>query len=209
MSNFKLKHLSLWGTFTYPHPLWFKLLIQSKLITTDVVSSNPARARFTQYNISDKVCQWLVSCRWFSPGTPLSSTINIINWPPQYNWNIVESGVKHHNHFIFFSCPHPAVHHSERQGYQEILRWNLCVRKNHSGTINKLKKELVGRNPCFCLLLPVSVTREKKIWMYLPIVYIKDRGTPWRWICHKVIHENTMFSSHTFKSRAIIFVIVQ
>jgi hypothetical protein len=65
--------------------------------------------------------------------------------------------------YIFFSCPHPAVHHSERQGYQEILRWNLCVRKNHSGTINKLKKELVGRNPCFCLLLPVSVTREKKI----------------------------------------------
>jgi hypothetical protein len=40
------------------------------------------------------------------------------------------------------------------QGYQEILRWNLCVRKNHSGTINKLKKELVGRNLCFCLLLP-------------------------------------------------------
>jgi hypothetical protein len=23
------------------------------------------------------------------------------NWPPRYNWNIVESGVKHHNHNIF------------------------------------------------------------------------------------------------------------
>jgi hypothetical protein len=23
---------------------------------------------------SDKVCQWLVTCWWFSPGTPVSST---------------------------------------------------------------------------------------------------------------------------------------
>jgi hypothetical protein len=22
-----------------------------------------------------------------------------LNWPPWYNWNIVESGVKHHDHF--------------------------------------------------------------------------------------------------------------
>jgi len=36
--------------------------MQSRLITTDVVSSNPARARFYQYNISDKLCQWLASC---------------------------------------------------------------------------------------------------------------------------------------------------
>ena len=36
----------------------------------------------------DKVCQW------FSPGTPVSSTNN---WLPRYNWNIVESGVKHNN----------------------------------------------------------------------------------------------------------------
>jgi hypothetical protein len=31
--------------------------------------------------------------QWFSLGTPVSSTI--INWPTRYNWNIVESGVKH------------------------------------------------------------------------------------------------------------------
>ena len=34
--------------------------------------------------------------RWFSRGTPASSTKK--NLPPQYNWNIIESGVKHHNH---------------------------------------------------------------------------------------------------------------
>ena len=30
----------------------------------------------------------------FSPGPPVSSTNK--NLPPQYNWNIVESGIKHH-----------------------------------------------------------------------------------------------------------------
>ena len=33
----------------------------------------------------------LATGRWFSSGTPVAST----NWPPRYNWNIVESGVKH------------------------------------------------------------------------------------------------------------------
>ena len=31
--------------------------------------------------------------RWFSPGAPVSSTNK--TEPPRYNWNIVESGVKH------------------------------------------------------------------------------------------------------------------
>jgi hypothetical protein len=37
--------------------------------------------------ICDKVCQWLATGQWFSPGTPVSST---------NDWNIVESGVKHY-----------------------------------------------------------------------------------------------------------------
>ena len=32
-------------------------------------------------------CQWLVTGRWFSPGTPVSSN---------NNWNIIVSDVKHH-----------------------------------------------------------------------------------------------------------------
>jgi len=47
------------------------------------------RARCT--TLCDKVCQWLVTGRWFSTGFLHQS-----NWPPRYNWNIVESGVKHH-----------------------------------------------------------------------------------------------------------------
>ena len=51
-------------------------------------------ARCTRYNITcDKVCQWLVTGRWFSPGTPVSFT-NKTN--RHDNWNIVERGVKHH-----------------------------------------------------------------------------------------------------------------
>jgi len=41
-------------------------------IITDVVSSNLDQARCT--TLCDKVCQWLTTGRWFSPGTPVSST---------------------------------------------------------------------------------------------------------------------------------------
>jgi hypothetical protein len=50
------------------------------------------RARCT--TLCDKVCQWLATGWWFSSGTPVSSK-NKIDLT-RYNWNIVESGVKHH-----------------------------------------------------------------------------------------------------------------
>jgi hypothetical protein len=45
--------------------------------------------------LCNKVCQWLATGCWFSPGTPVSS-INKTE-PSWYNWNCVESGIKHHN----------------------------------------------------------------------------------------------------------------
>ena len=76
--------------------------MQSVIIITNFVSSNSAQARCTRYNIMyqcnqwlsplnlwvripprrglldttlcDKVCQWLVTGRWFPPGTPVPST---------------------------------------------------------------------------------------------------------------------------------------
>jgi hypothetical protein len=117
--------------------LWARILIRARCTT-----------------LCDKVCQWLATDGWFSPGTPVSSTnktqgriqdfklrgaqLNNLRraeggakfvgvfrvknhdftpnnhifsnfrggppppwirpwiWPPRYNWNIVESGVKHH-----------------------------------------------------------------------------------------------------------------
>jgi len=48
----------------------------------------PIRTRCT--TLCDKVCQWLATGRWFSPGPPVSST-NKTNSLMIYNWNIVES----------------------------------------------------------------------------------------------------------------------
>jgi hypothetical protein len=42
--------------------------------------------------LCDKVCQWLAAGWWFSTGF-----LHQENWPPRYNWNIVESGIKPHN----------------------------------------------------------------------------------------------------------------
>ena len=44
----------------------FNLPVQSVSITANVVRSNPT--------LRDKVCQSLAKGRWFSPGTPVSST---------------------------------------------------------------------------------------------------------------------------------------
>ena len=51
--------------------------------------------------LHEKDCQWLDAGRWFALDTLFPPQIN---WPPVYNWNNVESGVKHHypntNHLI-------------------------------------------------------------------------------------------------------------
>jgi hypothetical protein len=43
---------------------------------------------------TNKDCQWLAAGRWFSLSTPIFSTNKTES---RYNWNIVESGVKHHD----------------------------------------------------------------------------------------------------------------
>jgi hypothetical protein len=73
-----------------------QLPMQSVSITTNVVSSNFLRRGVLDTTLYDNVCQWLAAGRWFSPGA-LNSFLHQWNWQPRYNWNIVESGVKHHN----------------------------------------------------------------------------------------------------------------
>jgi hypothetical protein len=44
-------------------------------LTTNIVSLNPARSEVAvNTTLCDKVCQWLSTGRWFSPGTPVSFT---------------------------------------------------------------------------------------------------------------------------------------
>ena len=49
-----------------------QLPVQSVPITPKVVRTNPGGVPDTI--LCDKVCQWLVAGRWFSPGNPVSST---------------------------------------------------------------------------------------------------------------------------------------
>ena len=55
--------------------------------------------------LCDKVGQLLSTGRWFSQGNPVCSTNN---WQSQYNWNIVESAVKHDSpltpNIVYFSA---------------------------------------------------------------------------------------------------------
>ena len=67
----------LWNQCLSPLMLWVRISIRARCIT-----------------ICDQVYQWLATGRWFFPGPLVSSTNK--NWPPRYNWNIVESGIKHH-----------------------------------------------------------------------------------------------------------------
>ena len=55
----------LCNQFLSPLMLWVRISIRVRCTT-----------------LCDKVCLWLATGRWFSPG------------PPQYNWNIGESGAK-------------------------------------------------------------------------------------------------------------------
>jgi hypothetical protein len=77
----------------------------------------PLRWGVLDTTLCDKVCQ----CPWFSP---VFSTKK--NWPPRYNWNIVESGVKHHNLYphIFQATNVPFV--ETRNTFTVYLSSNSC-----------------------------------------------------------------------------------
>ena len=62
---------------------------------TDVWYDNIPRIRGRCTTLCDQVSQWLATGRWFFPGPPVSST-NKSHHHDIYNWNIVESGAKHH-----------------------------------------------------------------------------------------------------------------
>jgi hypothetical protein len=47
---------------------------------------------------------WMVVFSWHS------SFLRQENWPPRYNWNIVESSVKHHNHNLLILAQVAKIH---------------------------------------------------------------------------------------------------
>ena len=57
-------------------------------------------------------------------------------WPPRYNWNIVENGIKHHkpnsnqeNVYLLFSSPDPKGHVSYSHHLASVVRPSSVVRR--------------------------------------------------------------------------------
>ena len=86
----------LWPSWSWSYDSWiYNYLCNQCLLPLKLGVRIPVMVKCLDTTLSDKICQWLTTCRWFSPGTPVSCANN--NWPPRYNWNIIKSGVKHHN----------------------------------------------------------------------------------------------------------------
>jgi len=76
--------------------------MQSVPITTNVVSLNPAQGRCTRSSLL------VVFFRY-------SVFLHQLNWLPRYNWNFVESGIKH---------PNPNPHTSFQNDYLKFWPTN-------------------------------------------------------------------------------------
>ena len=81
------------GTVVKVWKLDLQLPVQSVPITTKVVSSNPVHGEM--YSIQQFVSDLIATGLSFSLVAPVSTTYKT-QWPSRYNWNIAESGVKHH-----------------------------------------------------------------------------------------------------------------
>jgi hypothetical protein len=67
----------IWGGAAMVVIVWLldlQLPVQSVPSTTEVVSVNPVHGEVYSIQHYDKVCHWLATVQWFSPGTPVCST---------------------------------------------------------------------------------------------------------------------------------------
>ena len=71
-----------------------QLPVQSVSITTKVVSSYPVHGEV--YSIQHYVIKFVSHLQQVDGFLWVLLFPPPINWPPLYNWNIVESGIKHH-----------------------------------------------------------------------------------------------------------------
>ena len=71
-------------------------------ITTNVVSSKPVHGE--AYSIQDYMISLSVTCDRSVVFSGYPVFLHQSNWPPRYNWNIVESGVKHHKPNLLNTC---------------------------------------------------------------------------------------------------------
>ena len=125
--------------------------MQSVPITIDVVNSNLEQGEV--YNIM--LLSLSVTCDQLVVFSGSSVFLYLQHWPPLYNWNIVESGVKHHhtnkqtknifNRSISNSCCRLGKYTEQSCIWLDGQRW----KRSHDMTINRM-------------LLDVSVLLKKK-----------------------------------------------
>ena len=124
------------------------------------------RARCT--TLCDKICLWLATGRWLSPGPPVS-------WPPRYNWNIVESGwllntIKQTNTFflkswfywVFISqlqqlCTFVIMSRSLCLIY--VVKWDIRIKSSRFVNIEKLKHDSIPHTNSQVITSPTSATK--------------------------------------------------
>jgi len=125
-----------------------------------------------------KVCQWLATGRWFSPGPPVSST-NKTDRHDMHNWNIVESGVKHHN-----SSPQ-LIEHTHTQKDHNVFRCKFQALIWHK-IVSMLNRFIGSQHP------PLF---SKIIWSSVSLqIHVYNRT-----IINKIIFTSTQEDQHYHK----------
>ena len=81
------------------------------------MSSNPANGEV--YSIQHYVIKFVSDLRQGVVFSGYPSFRHQLNWTPRYNWSIVESGVKHHNHNPYIS--NYVSWHNIMIGFYEIM----------------------------------------------------------------------------------------
>ena len=86
-----------------------------------------------------KVCQWLGASRWFSSGTPVSST-NKLKLTAKYIWNIVECDNNHHN-------PNPTPPFSLRDSQtRKVSSWEEFRNISHFYLYSIILYSIIGQS---------------------------------------------------------------
>jgi len=88
---------------------------------TSTVSLNPAHGEVYSIHHNDYVIEFFSDLR----------RVGGLNWPPRYNWNIVESGIKHHNPSPIISIAYPICRRGDALGSSVDRSLDKIVTNTH------------------------------------------------------------------------------
>ena len=107
-----LDHMVFWFTTTYAISAYHHKSCESE---------SPSWWGVLDTSLSDKVCQWFEPGQWFSPATPVSFTNKTDR--QRNDWNIIESGVKHHNPSLLLYAKYSLLNREKSKGMKDKSDW--------------------------------------------------------------------------------------